>query len=170
MPTANEIQVGGRHYKTEYEHWDLACDVGMGYLEGCATKYVARNRKKGGEEDLKKALHYVNKLIERQGMVARRDVPHLDYVKGACRRFSEKNGLTFLEDLIVTQLALWQQRVDLINARDLIVTLLEEGDSYRKVLQAQPVPLTDSNKHATRVGEFECIHGQNPDDCPDCRH
>lgn len=62
--TANEGQIGGAHYKSEYQHWDLVLDTGMGYLEGCATKYVARWRKKGGIEDLQKALHYGVKLVE----------------------------------------------------------------------------------------------------------
>jgi len=61
---ANDHQVGGQHYKTNYEHWDLVLATGMGYLEGCATKYVARWRNKDGVADLKKALHYVEKIQE----------------------------------------------------------------------------------------------------------
>lgn len=61
---ANELQVGGAHYRAEYQHWDLVADTGMGYFEGQVTKYVVRWRKKNGVEDLKKALHYLNKLIE----------------------------------------------------------------------------------------------------------
>src|ERR1700693_4622864 len=62
--SANNYQVGGGHYKAEYQHWDLVLKTGMGYLEGQATKYVARWRRKGGVEDLRKALHFVDKLIE----------------------------------------------------------------------------------------------------------
>ena len=60
----NSRQIGGDHYKTSYEHWDLAVNIPLGYLEGCATKYVARWRKKDGLKDLQKALHYLDKLIE----------------------------------------------------------------------------------------------------------
>ena len=62
--SANTRQVGGEHYKTDYQHWDFAEHVGLGYLEGCATKYVSRWRKKNGMEDLKKAEHYLDKLLE----------------------------------------------------------------------------------------------------------
>lgn len=63
---ANERQIGGNHYKIEgrIEHWDLVERYGLGYLEGCATKYIARWREKGGTQDLDKALHYIQKLIE----------------------------------------------------------------------------------------------------------
>jgi len=59
----NDKQVGGKHYKCNYQHWDLVCDLGLNYLEGCITKYVARWRKKNGIEDLHKAVHYLEKLI-----------------------------------------------------------------------------------------------------------
>ena len=35
--------------------------------EGCAIKYLSRWREKGGLQDLKKARHYLDKLIEMQG-------------------------------------------------------------------------------------------------------
>jgi hypothetical protein len=55
-------QVGGTHYNAEYQHWDWAAETQLGYLEGNATKYVSRWRKKNGVDDLKKALSYVKKL------------------------------------------------------------------------------------------------------------
>jgi hypothetical protein len=63
MP-ANDTQVGGDHYKSSYEHWDLVIKLKWGYLEGCTTKHVARWRKKNGMQDLQKAGHYLDKLIE----------------------------------------------------------------------------------------------------------
>lgn len=54
-------QVGGDHYASEYQHWDFVTDTHQSYPQGCATKYVTRWRKKGGVEDLKKALSYVAK-------------------------------------------------------------------------------------------------------------
>jgi len=56
-------QEGGDHYQTEYQHWDWVTDIGMGYLPGNATKYVARWRKKNGLADLKKAMTYIDKMI-----------------------------------------------------------------------------------------------------------
>lgn len=68
IPKTNLYQVGGTHYRAEYQHWDWAEDIGLGYLESVATKYLLPNRRaqKGGLEDLKKALHYIKKLIELQ--------------------------------------------------------------------------------------------------------
>ena len=65
---ANEIQVGGDHYKLDgkgEEHWDRVWRMsGRGYFVGCITKYVERYHKKNGVEDLKKARHFLDKLIE----------------------------------------------------------------------------------------------------------
>ena len=58
-------QVGGKHYKdmpiqpVEYIHKNS-----IGYFEGCVIKYVSRWRKKNGVEDLKKARHFLDLLIE----------------------------------------------------------------------------------------------------------
>ena len=57
-------ELGGDHYRSEFQHWDLIEQNGIGYLEGCASKYVTRWRKKNGVQDLEKALHYVEKLQE----------------------------------------------------------------------------------------------------------
>jgi hypothetical protein len=63
--SANEIQIGGDHYKTQaIQPWDFIALNNLGYLEGCVVKYVSRHSKKGGIEDLNKAKHYLEKLIE----------------------------------------------------------------------------------------------------------
>ena len=62
---ANSLQVGGSHYKDKaIQPWDYIASNGLGYLEGNVVKYVSRWREKGGLEDLKKAQHYLTKLIE----------------------------------------------------------------------------------------------------------
>ena len=61
-------QVGGDHYKSmtiqpiEYCHAN-----GLGFAEGCIIKYVSRWREKGGVEDLKKARHFLDLLIQLEG-------------------------------------------------------------------------------------------------------
>lgn len=66
LSSANNRQHGGDHYKNrDYQHWDFICDNGAPYLIGCATKYVARWRDKGGKLDLEKAMHYLEKAMER---------------------------------------------------------------------------------------------------------
>lgn len=64
MTDVNSIQIGGKHYKTKFQHWDFNRKVQGGrYLEGCATKYVSRWRKKNGLQDLQKSAHYLEKMI-----------------------------------------------------------------------------------------------------------
>lgn len=62
--SANEKQIGGNHYKSTMECWDYILSNELGYLEGTAIKYLTRWRKKNGVEDLKKAIHFIEKLIE----------------------------------------------------------------------------------------------------------
>jgi hypothetical protein len=66
MTNASSRQVGGDHYKgATIQHWDLITDhLGPFFLVGNATKYLSRWQKKNGVEDLEKALHYTEKLIE----------------------------------------------------------------------------------------------------------
>lgn len=65
MVKANDIQVGGDHYKQfQYETWDVIADWNLGYFDGNAVKYLSRWKHKGGVYDLKKARHYIDKLIE----------------------------------------------------------------------------------------------------------
>lgn len=62
---ALDTQEGGNHYKSlkiqpvEYIHAN-----GIGYFEGCVIKYVTRWRSKNGIEDLRKARHFIDLLIE----------------------------------------------------------------------------------------------------------
>ena len=63
--TANERQEGGDHYVSmTIQPWDAIQQWGLGFLDGNVVKYIARWRKKNGVEDLKKARHYLDKLIE----------------------------------------------------------------------------------------------------------
>ena len=62
--TANNKQVGGSHYKAPIECWDYILANDIGYLEGTAIKYLTRWRKKNGIEDIQKAIHFLEKLVE----------------------------------------------------------------------------------------------------------
>jgi hypothetical protein len=62
---ANAQQIGGAHYAVKaIQPWDYIVANNLGYLEGNVVKYVSRWKDKGGIEDLKKAQHYLQKLIE----------------------------------------------------------------------------------------------------------
>jgi hypothetical protein len=66
---ANAVQVGGDHYKQQdIQPWDAIHAWGLGYFSGNVIKYVARHQHKGGVQDLKKAQHYLTKLIEMMEM------------------------------------------------------------------------------------------------------
>lgn len=63
--SALTVQEGGHHYKdlkiqpVEYIHAN-----GIEFIEGNVIKYVTRWRNKGGIEDLRKARHFLDLLIE----------------------------------------------------------------------------------------------------------
>jgi len=62
---ANSRQIGGSHYKGKsVEHWDFVLMHDIPYLEAQIIKYVMRWRQKGGLNDLRKAGHFLQKLIE----------------------------------------------------------------------------------------------------------
>jgi hypothetical protein len=64
---ANANQVGGEHYRNKaIQPWDYIVSNNLGYLEGCVVKYVSRYKEKGGMQDLEKAAHYLQKLMEVQ--------------------------------------------------------------------------------------------------------
>lgn len=65
MSNANESQVDGTHYKQlGIEPWDYIAANNLGFFEGSVVKYVTRWDRKGGVADLRKAKHFIEKLIE----------------------------------------------------------------------------------------------------------
>ncbi len=122
---ANTTQVGGDHYKTEYEHWDFVEAHGLGYLEAAATKYVTRWRTKNGVQDLQKALHYIDKLMElySQGRRLPRGVAPIN----EARRFCGINNLDPTESAVIHYLSSWADREHLLRARDMVRLLIQEA-------------------------------------------
>jgi hypothetical protein len=65
MSEAKDKQIGGSHYKDmkiqpiEYIHGN-----NLSYIEGCVVKYISRHRLKNGKQDLEKAKHFIDLLIE----------------------------------------------------------------------------------------------------------
>lgn len=58
-------QIGGDHYKTmKIQPAEFIEENGLSYLQGNAIKYICRFRDKNGIEDLRKAKHYIDMLIE----------------------------------------------------------------------------------------------------------
>lgn len=78
---AEDTQVGGDHYqKLDVQPWAameawMTTEEFAGFLRGNVIKYVARCTQKNGLEDLRKARHYLDKLIEfelQEGFLAMR--------------------------------------------------------------------------------------------------
>jgi len=71
--TANDIQVGGQHYKTmPIQPWEvmeavLTHEEFVGFLKGNVLKYSMRAGRKEGSDDANKARHYMMKLREVTG-------------------------------------------------------------------------------------------------------
>ena len=62
---ASERQVGGSHYKDmKIQPVEYIVANGLSFLAGNIVKYVSRYTVKGGVEDLEKAKHYIELLIE----------------------------------------------------------------------------------------------------------
>lgn len=61
-------QIGGNHYeKRKIQPIEYIENNSLGFHEGNVIKYITRYKDKNGVEDLKKALWYIERLIELQG-------------------------------------------------------------------------------------------------------
>lgn len=70
--SARYKQVGGTHYREHaIQPWDIIDSYGLNFYEGNALKYLLRWRSKNGVEDLRKAIHYLEKIIENENDKAR---------------------------------------------------------------------------------------------------
>ena len=59
-------QVGGNHYrKYRIPPSQFVTENKLLYPEGCVIKYVIRHQDKGGKQDLEKAKHMIDMIIER---------------------------------------------------------------------------------------------------------
>lgn len=120
MTEANERQVAGTHYKAEYQHWDWVSDIDLPYLPAQVTKYIVRWKKKNGRQDLEKALHFLEKLIEVE--TYKQEALIADTV-----RFIDNNSVEDAESHVITNIANYYgadlYRLD--RARDIIKGLID---------------------------------------------
>lgn len=62
---ALEKQEGGNHYKQyAIQPIEFIFKNNIGFIEGNVIKYVCRHKEKNGKQDLQKAIHYLEMLIE----------------------------------------------------------------------------------------------------------
>jgi|TARA_B100000902_G_scaffold236693_1_gene224207 hypothetical protein len=66
MSNAYDKQVGGSHYQNmKIQPAEFINKNEMKFAEGNAIKYICRHINKGGLQDLEKAKHYIDMIIER---------------------------------------------------------------------------------------------------------
>ena len=59
-------QIGGEHYKKfKIQPSEFVIENELLYPEGCVIKYIIRHRMKNGKEDLLKAKHFIDMIIQR---------------------------------------------------------------------------------------------------------
>jgi len=72
-------QIGGSHYKDlTYQPSEFINGNRLLFAEGNAIKYICRHSRKGGKEDLEKAKHYIDMIIERDYL----DQPKQSWIDG----------------------------------------------------------------------------------------
>lgn len=63
--SALDVQQGGGHYKSmAIQPVEFITANNIGYMEGSVIKYVSRHRAKNGAEDIKKAIHFLQLILE----------------------------------------------------------------------------------------------------------
>ena len=64
--SAYKKQLGGSHYKSMVMQPSVFIHKHrLPFAEGSAIKYICRHSAKGKEEDIKKAIHYLEMILER---------------------------------------------------------------------------------------------------------
>ena len=64
--SAYKKQIGGSHYKLMVmQPSEFINKNRLQFAEGSAIKYICRHSAKGKEEDIKKAIHYLEMILER---------------------------------------------------------------------------------------------------------
>lgn len=62
--TVLSTQVGGDHYQLPIQPIDYIVKNSIPFREGNAIKYITRHATKNGAEDIKKAIHYLEMVLE----------------------------------------------------------------------------------------------------------
>ncbi len=64
--SAYKKQIGGSHYRNMVlQPSEFINKNRLQFAEGSAIKYICRHSVKGKEEDIKKAIHYLEMILER---------------------------------------------------------------------------------------------------------
>lgn len=143
---ANESLHTPSHYTSSFQHWDLCIKIPLGYLEGCATKYVTRWRKKDGIQDLYKARHYLDKLMEIATYDALSSTLRwltIDEIKRLVAHYSNVNHLNHLERAFILAVCTYSRLNDLKQAQTILSKMIVDA------LIDEEEPPRETNKPGT---------------------
>lgn len=63
--SAKDTQIGGDHYRQmKIQPIDFIVQNGIPFREGNAIKYIVRHASKNGRQDIEKAIHYLQMILE----------------------------------------------------------------------------------------------------------
>ena len=80
-------QIGGQHYqKFKIQPSKFVVENELLFPEGCAIKYICRHRFKGKKEDVLKAIHFIEMIIERDYSGPAKTEPNTNNSWGIVRR------------------------------------------------------------------------------------
>jgi hypothetical protein len=132
----NKSQVGGTHYRTKtgMQHWDLMAAHGVGYLEGQASRYVFRWRKKNGIEDLQKARHFLLKIIEVHLRQKVKETPRVPLENTVL--FVQANRMHPIDGAIFSMILTWQSLQDVQRCIEQVDKLLAAAETERQLAQS----------------------------------
>ena len=76
-------QIGGTHYqKFKIQPSKFVIENELLYPEGCVIKYILRHRLKGKKQDLEKAIHFIEMIIERDYSEEKRERKSTEWIEG----------------------------------------------------------------------------------------
>ena len=76
-------QIGGSHYqKFKIQPSKFVIENELLYPEGCVIKYILRHRLKGKKQDLEKAIHFIEMIIERDYTEEKKERKSTEWIDG----------------------------------------------------------------------------------------
>ena len=121
--SAIDNQVGGDHYKFDYQPIMFIEDMNLNFIQGNILKYATRFKLKNGKEDLMKALHYCDLGVEMNFKA------HFDFNVTLANRYVEENDtefdIEFLESLC---------GCEYLKCKKIIIEMIEHN--YMKLINA----------------------------------
>ena len=62
--SVKDKQVGGSHYQLAIQPIDFIVKNNIPFREANVIKYITRHREKNGRQDIEKAIHYLEMILE----------------------------------------------------------------------------------------------------------